>query len=180
MNVKENLKKVKLKIKIYDYFEMEKHIEKKYKVKLRDYGLTLYKREHPEEKILDIFKFNTKHRTKWEHLHYPRLLEMEKNPLPNSRFNEETLRFYETDEGRLYFKKIREHYEEDPEGKAKEIPYLDWWHFVLDNVDINNESVKTMSFRDFKEFAKADWQREIAQLFIDEFGEDNLYLYFSW
>jgi hypothetical protein len=75
---------------------------------------------------------------------------------------------------------LREAYAADPDGFAKEIPYMDFWHLLVDFTDMHNGLVKQFSWRDVFDFAVEDWQREVAQLFIDEFGEDEYDIEFTW
>jgi len=65
-------------------------------------------------------------------------------------------------------------YEED-ESK----PYLDFWHWVVDNYDIHNGCFITFD-KNFQ--PEEDWQKEIYNHYIEEFGNENgeVELYVSW
>lgn len=55
--------------------------------------------------------------------------------------------------------------------------YRDWWHFLIREVDVHNGCFIQIdsSLLD----AGNDWQNEITQVFISEFGEDSDY-YVEW
>ncbi len=60
-----------------------------------------------------------------------------------------------------------------PENIKKNIEYRDWWHFLIDYEDVHN-GCYIMIRRDLMEYGN-DWQNEITQKFLDEFGEDAEY-----
>ena len=61
------------------------------------------------------------------------------------------------------------------------VPYWDFWHFVLDQTEIHNGCYFYFS-KDWSEDAE-DWQKEIINMFFEEFGEegeDDMELWVSW
>lgn len=51
-----------------------------------------------------------------------------------------------------------------------EVEYQDFWHWIMDNKDIHNECFFELLEHD--KWNMNDWQKEILQLYIDEFGEE--------
>lgn len=49
------------------------------------------------------------------------------------------------------------------------LPYKDFWHFVVDKGGVTNDSTFVMSEWWFED--AEDWQREIGTRYLDEFGE---------
>lgn len=60
-----------------------------------------------------------------------------------------------------------------------EKPYQDFWHFIIDGTEIHNGCEYYMEPLELKEYADEDWQKEICQMFYDEFGED-LSFWIEW
>lgn len=142
---------------VYDWFDLEQAIQAKHNVNLDDYATK-------GTDIESSISFNIKHRSQWEDLYYSHDPEKDREPI-----------------GRVAFEKMNKAYELDPEGKAKEIPYWSWWHFVTDKYDnISNGSAIHVNFIYLEETATEDWQREICQLFMDEVDEDSILCMFSW
>lgn len=56
------------------------------------------------------------------------------------------------------------------EGHNPDVEYRDYWHFLVDNCDIQNDS-KFWLTSDLLENCEP-WQAEITQAFIDEFGDE--------
>jgi hypothetical protein len=52
---------------------------------------------------------------------------------------------------------------------GEEKPYQDFWHWVVQNKDVNNGSVVTLSSYDYTECE--DWQQQILTFFLKEFGK---------
>lgn len=51
-------------------------------------------------------------------------------------------------------------------------PLQDFWHFQLDLFhNFSNDSYQTFPLGYQMEACKEDWQREIAQMWLDEYGE---------
>lgn len=51
----------------------------------------------------------------------------------------------------------------------EDAPYQSFWHFIVENGDIHNDSVFTM-YESWGEDAE-DWQKLILGYYMDEFGE---------
>lgn len=170
----EGVKKVKGE-SYYDYHEMEHFVEAKYGFKTRDYHNFKFK-------VKNSFAFNADHQHKWEEEHFPILKKYQKDPLPNLRFNSEGKKFFDSKEGNELWNKIREEYRKDPEGEAKEIPYMDFWHFMLDNYfgDISNGCIRTVNWKDVRDCVKEDWQGEIVDCFVKEFGDKDYKVIIQW
>lgn len=171
------IKKMKGK-SYYCYAEMEDFIEVKYGIELRDYH------DYKFSDLLrgkSMFEYNHKLQTKWEEKHFPIINEYRKNPLPDYSLNQKGMDFYNTMEGHQLFEKMHTEYEKAPDGKCKEIPYMDFWHFMLDYFgDVHNDSLHTVNWKDVYDCAKTDWQKEIAQLFVKEFGDKDYEVWISW
>lgn len=64
----------------------------------------------------------------------------------------------------------------------KSMPYLDFWHWIVDHYDVHNGSYFHFDREDLKleqeESCIAPWQGDIYQKFIDEFGDENGYIKF--
>jgi len=154
---------------IRDWNEMYNHVAKKYNVKLDDYGAT-------EAGIERSSQYNVDHKDAWERKRFPEMIEWEKNPEPGMRFSAEGGAAY-----RKRFDEITNAYLTDPDGRAKEIPFRSYWHFILDVYDnIANDTILRFSFATVLERCEQDWQREITQLFINEFGAEEMLVEFSW
>lgn len=60
-------------------------------------------------------------------------------------------------------------------------PYRDYWHFMLDHLpNFENDIKMKICFQVFADEAKEDWQKEIAQIYIDEFGAKEQVVKVSW
>jgi hypothetical protein len=160
-----------------DYHSMQEFIEEKYKCNLGDFSA--HKHGLLKEKY-GTSGYNVKHQFEWEATHYPRLAEFRKNPVPNYGMNQEGMDFYNTPEGYRWFDSIREAYNAAEDGKCKELPYENFWHFLLDKFDISNGVTCQINWVDLKDRCNNDWQREICDLFIKEFGEEDMDVEFSW
>lgn len=168
------MKKPKAKARtIMDWFAMEEFIQDKYKCDLDDYAAH-------KHGVKSIYPYNIAHEFKWKHEHYPRLVEFEKDPLPNYGLNKEGMDFSKTREGSLWFDGMRVAYNEAPDGQCKEIPFWCFWHFVLDITNLSNGTITNLNFADMKEEALEDWQKEICDLFVAEFGDEDMEVEFSW
>ncbi len=55
-------------------------------------------------------------------------------------------------------------------------PYWDYWHFIIDTQEVNNPCYITVTSEWIKFGNCTDWQNEITQAFIDEFGDEEEYL----
>lgn len=63
---------------------------------------------------------------------------------------------------------------------SSNVPYQDFWHFVLDNYSISNGIVLPLNFEDLKDLAEQSWQKDICDMFIKEFGADHANVLFDW
>jgi len=71
---------------------------------------------------------------------------------------------------------------------AEEHPYRDFWHFQMAKVmphNFSNDTYSSINIPYQLSVCEEDWQREIAQLWVDEFGEyadenGNIKLWVSW
>lgn len=65
-------------------------------------------------------------------------------------------------------------------GIVNDVEYQDFWSFMLDYIDVSNGVIRKLSWEDLKDCAEYDWQREICDLFIAEFGSDYINILFHW
>lgn len=68
-------------------------------------------------------------------------------------------------------------------GYNPEVEYQDFWHFFIEcyNDKISNDTYMfDINWGYVKELAKTDWQREIAQYFIDEYGTEDRNYWLCW
>jgi len=158
---------------LYNLQEMQYFIEIKYNIRLRDYASTKFNIDSSST------HYNTNHRRNWENNHFPIIASFRLNPIPSSGFNEEGIAFYYTN--KPFFENVHKQYRNAPDGECKEIPYWDFWHFLCDYLNpFSNDCVKLINWTDVKELAKTDWQHEICDLFITEFGDQHYYVEISW
>lgn len=65
-----------------------------------------------------------------------------------------------------------------------ETPYLDFWHWYLDNHDVSNGGMGDCYISDFLNEEVEErvplWVKEILQMIYNEFGEDEMNFYHSW
>lgn len=57
-------------------------------------------------------------------------------------------------------------------------PYWDYWHYILETQDVNNPCYIYIS-SEWLNDDDEDWQKEITQAFVDEFGDESEY-YVEW
>lgn len=99
---------------------------------------------------------------------------MLKKPIKKHR-NEPTYDFNECTEyiEKKYNIKHRDYAGKFSDGKVKDVPYQDYWHFVLDKYDdIRNDYYFDMEISYMREDAE-DWQNKITDLFEKEFADEN-------
>ena len=156
-----------------DYHEMEHFIEDKYKCNLSDYSAH-------KNGIKSTTEFNCAHEEKWKLDNFPRFAEFRKNPVPNYGLNQEGMDFYKTPEGIKWFDSIRDAYRNAPDGKCKELPFLCFWHFMIDAFPIQNGVVCHINWQELKDSNIEDWQKEICGFFVAEFGSEDMEVEFSW
>lgn len=159
----------------YNFHMMQHYIEAKYKIKdLRDYAITKFKLKKCR------YKLNIEHEQNWENKYFPIPEKYTKDPVKCFRFNLDGLNWSKSDEGSKFLQDKYEAYHIHPEGKCKEYPYLDFWHFIVDNIEIQNDCTRIFNWKDLKESATEDWQKEICQYFINEFGSKDMRVEISW
>ena len=69
------------------------------------------------------------------------------------------------------------------DGFHPENEYQDFWHFFIECYDdqIRNDTyLYNINWGLAKNLAKTDWQKEIAQLFIDEYGTEDRNYWLCW
>lgn len=60
-------------------------------------------------------------------------------------------------------------------------PYRDYWHFMLEYLpDLENDIKMKINFQVFADAAREDWQKEIAQIYLDLFGAKDQVVKVSW
>ena len=73
---------------------------------------------------------------------------------------------------------LKEHYDKTP--------YQDFWHFQIELFNnFHNDSYQTLNLLYQLEACEEEWQREIAKLWLDEYGEfmdeeGDVFLWVSW
>ena len=149
------------------------YIEHKYDIETRDYAA----KKHG---VKGSISFNCDHQEKWKENFAPIPKEYITDPLPQCRFNQKGKDWYDTLEGRDFFRNRDDAYRIAPDGKSKEIPYWDWWHMFVDIYEFHNDCWIVINWKDVYDCCKYDWQREITQLFIDEFGKKDIKVQISW
>ena len=154
--------------------QMVAHIEAKHGINIHDYAI----KNSPN--IKDSTSFNVDHLIEWERKYYPQIVEWEKNPVKNYRFNQAGINFCNSKQGNLFFNEVSKAYKAAPDGKALEIPRWDWWNLFTDVYEFSNDSIVTVSFKELLDACTESWQREITQLFIDTFGSKKMRLEVSW
>lgn len=76
---------------------------------------------------------------------------------------------------------ISEQCREAKEAYEAAHPYRVYWHFMLDHLpDFENDIKMKICFQVFADKADEDWQKEIAQIYIDEFGAKEQVVKVSW
>lgn len=162
--------------KDYQYHHMIDYIEAKYNIDTGCYANSKFK-------VKCMFSWNTKHQFKWENKNFPLMEEFRKNPAPGWGVSEEGRKFLDSKEGRDFSDKMRKAYEDAPDGKCKEIPYWNFWHFMIEEYwhgDISNDCIKYINWKDVRDVAKEEWQKELTDLFVKEFGDKTYKVEISW
>lgn len=161
----------------YQYAHFVDLIETKYDLNLRDYGAS-------KHKVRSSSGWNVDHEMKWEDKHFPIPDEYLKPPFPKGyRVNQAGIDWFRTREGKEFEEKRNKAYRAAPDGKCKEIPYWDFWHFMLDKYfhgDISNDCIRHVNWQEVREEAREEWQQEIADLFVKEFGDKDYRVEISW
>ncbi len=149
------------------------YIEHKYDIETRDYAAT-------KNGIKDSFEYNINHEEKWKNKFAPIPKKYTTKPPKGYQFNSKGMEWYKTREAQDFLDKRTEAYRKAPDGKCKEIPYWDWWHHFCNCYDFTNDCSITINWKDVYDQCTEDWQREITQLFIDEFGKRDIKVEISW
>jgi hypothetical protein len=140
-------------IKYVDYLEMVEIVESKYGINVRDFA-GKYKWQH--EKTQEIM---TKYGQDWNV--WGKISPLNMNHLEKECHNEYVVQLSE----------------ENPENP----PYQDFWHFMLDYwFDFAKGKPLYLCWPEIKEYADEEWQKECAQLFINEFGEKEYTVIVDW
>lgn len=167
------MKKPKARVvKSICYHEMVRYLEAKYKRDFSDYAAH-------RNGVKCTCQFNGNHQFQWENTHYPRLAEFRKHPIPNYGLSKEGLNFYNTPEGSRWFDEIRKAYDAAPDGKAKELPFWCFWHFMLGIFEISNGVTRSVNWAELATCGE-EWQQEICKLFVKEFGKKDMKVQFCW
>lgn len=67
------------------------------------------------------------------------------------------------------------------EQTAAPPPYQDFWHHVLDVYDnVGNDRAIYMNWARVRDAATEDWQRELGQMFVDDYGAEDIFYWISW
>lgn len=156
----------------YNLIKMITFIQTKYNIDIRDYATKKF------NIVGSSTHYNCEHENKWKLNHYP-ILETFRDT-PEAAFNETGNKFYNSKEGKEFFNKMQIEYDNAPDGKCKEIPYWDWWHKFIDVYDFRNDCKITINFKHLLDRCGTNWQKEITQLFIDEYGTKDIEVEISW
>jgi hypothetical protein len=83
-----------------------------------------------------------------------------------------------------YGNRFRNSLKGKPTKVDKDVPYLDFWHWLLERCQINNGVTISFYIKDWlkeecgdDEWAIKPWIKEILQYIYDEFGEDEMEMY---
>ncbi len=147
---------MKPKIKeVYEYCEMEKYINEKYNVYIDDFAgkFHLPGNKKAPDWFFEWTKKNHGIKTKKE------------------------LGQLQIDNNKLY-KSLHDEYMNN--HQKNEPPYQNFWHFMGDTFEINNNSSLSINFSDLKELADEDWQKQIIDMFIAEVGDKTINVEFNW
>lgn len=156
-----------------NYIQSTNHIQHKYGINTDDYatkGLS----------ILSSVGFNCDHQEAWLDKFAPIPTEYLINPLPRCRFNKKGMDWYDTPTGRDFFITRQDAYRAAPDGAALEIPYQNFHHLFCGVYEFMNGCWITVNWQHVYDRCTYDWQREIASLFVKEFGKRDIKMEFSW
>lgn len=149
------------------------YIEHKYDIETRDYAA---KKHGVKSSIHE----NCTREENWKNERFPFLNEYITDPLPQYRFNQKGMDWYNTQEGQDFCRKRDKAWRESPDGECKNIPYWDWWHLFCDTYEFRNDSWIVINWQDLYDACEHDWQREITALFVKEFGKRDIKIEISW
>lgn len=62
------------------------------------------------------------------------------------------------------------------ENPSSENPYWDYWHYICEMEEVSNPCYIYISSEWIDEGEAIEWQNEITQAFIDEFGDEEEFL----
>lgn len=163
------------KREIFDYHEMRDFIDQKYGIKSEAYHDTFYK-DRLQGK--STYTFNGELEAAWHKANSPAYAKFFEPPLlPNRSVNQEGMDTINTPVGRKISIDAIIAYNIAPDGKCMELKYMDFWGFVLDDVlygECDNPSVHTFNWAEIKEEAKEQWQKDICDMYIAEFGDKDM------
>lgn len=151
----------------YDYDDMQRHIENKYDVSLRDF-------ENKWFGVENVSKFNWDHQEQWRKINFPLYKQFKENPesLPSN--------FSTTPEGNKLFIDMFRAYQLDENGERKEYPNLDFWNYLCERIDICNGILRTVNWQELKDEVEEDWLKEVLGYFVTEFGDTDYDIHFCW
>jgi hypothetical protein len=156
-----------------NYIRSLNFIKHKYDINIYDYAA----KKHNQ---LTSTSFNCEHSEAWKEKFAPIPKKYLTDPLPNCRFNQKGRDWYDTPAGREFFRKRDAAYRAAPDGEALEIPYQNWHHLICDVYQFGNGCWIMVNWGNVYECCQHDWQRDITQLFINEFGKRDIKMEFSW
>lgn len=140
-------------VEYVDYHEMVEAVEKKYGIQIRDFA-GKYKWQH--EKRLEIMAKYGQDWDVWGKIKPADMVGLEKEC-----HNEYVIAMSD----------------KNPDNP----PYQDFWHFMLDYwPEFNKGKPEYLCWPEVKEYADHEWQKECAQLFINEFGEEEYTVIVDW
>jgi hypothetical protein len=156
-------------IEYYDFFEMRDLINEKYAIDQDDYaGCHSYSKTKTDEYNLGYNGTFYKRGTIFgEYIAY-------------MEFKGYDLNTWKDSQGNCWLNSIELSSERSQAIKdgiwsmAPDVPYWNFWHFMLDYwIDFEKGVPLQLNWVDVKEEATEDWQREIADMYIMEFGEED-------
>lgn len=152
----------------YYYEDMEKHIELKYNVSLRDF-------ENKWFGVENANKLNWDHEEQWKKDNFPKYKQFRENP---ESFPIDFL--FNTIEGNKLVTAMFRAYNDDENGKCKEYPNYDFWNYLCGRIEIHNGILRTVNWQELKDKVDEDWLKEILGYFVTEFGDTDYDIRFCW
>jgi hypothetical protein len=150
-------------------------IEVKYNIRIRDYAAG-------KLGIKSSTNYNMEHEKNWyknNNFSIPEKYTV--GAKPGLTLNAEGNIWWESGEGRIFYRTRERAYKNDPDGKCKEIPRLDFWHHMVDFIDdLMNDTICTVNYKEILDGCTEDWQKEIGILFVNEFGSKDIRVKVSW
>lgn len=150
----------------WDYHEVIDYIEKKYNIDVRDYAKS--------------------------HEHFPNWLKLVgENPpnypiCPNNIYQVNVngvMTKITKEEYDIRFKEIHDQYKRFKNwcDKNPEPPYLDFWHWYIENHEIHNGCYSNFNLKYYlNNSSTPEWIREITQLIYNEFQKEKMKFWIEW